>query len=70
MGVSIIIPTLNGEKLLPIILRHLQNYEVIVVDGERVPISCKPRVSGSIIFMRKNAFNSIGGYWENPVGFL
>jgi glycosyltransferase involved in cell wall biosynthesis len=163
MGVSIIIPTLNEEKLLPIVLRHLRKYEVIVVDGgskdktveiarkfgvlvivsnknvsisrnigsklarneilihldadtiltedlvsevekimqdrrvsggtfrlypydgswyhtlflttaalvsklfEKVPISCVPRVSGSIIFMRKNAFNSVGGYWETPV---
>ncbi|MGB9756207.1 MAG: glycosyltransferase [Candidatus Bathyarchaeales archaeon] len=163
MGASIIIPTLNEEKLLPIVLRHLRKYEVIVVDGgstdktveiaknfgasvivsntnipisrnigsklahneiliqldadtiltedlvseiekvmrdkrvsggtfrlypydgswyhtlflttaalvsklfEKVPISCKPRVSGSIIFMRKSAFNRVGGYWENPV---
>jgi glycosyltransferase involved in cell wall biosynthesis len=33
MGVSIIIPTLNEERLLPIVLRHLRKYEVIVVDG-------------------------------------
>ncbi|MGQ9529800.1 MAG: glycosyltransferase [Candidatus Bathycorpusculaceae bacterium] len=163
MSVSIIIPTLNEEKLLPHVLKHLRKYEVIVVDGgskdrtveiarnfgakviisnenipisrnigsrlahneiliqldadtiltedliseiiklmrdkrvsggtfrlypydgawyhvlfltttalvsklfEKVPISCKPRVSGSIIFMRKSVFNRIGGYWENPV---
>lgn len=33
----------------------------------KVPIKIKPRLGGAIVFMRRNAFWKVGGYWTNPV---
>jgi glycosyltransferase involved in cell wall biosynthesis len=40
---------------------------VVIRSLSFLPISSRPRVAGSVIFMRKEAYDRVGGYWNIPV---